>query len=616
MSTIRKLFLFAVIFSICSQFSQAQEIPNAPNPKTEYKGNNTDDPNDVSGLPAPNEYSPEAVQIMNQIKTLREQNNPAMRNLINDLNAQLNTLTQNEVTMTPDPDVVLQRPPETNPPFQTDAVGNVLVHAINSSNNYGIATATEQRGSTAGRIWVALGVRGTGADTVRYYRSDNDGATWVLHGFFTLIGRTIDRDALDMEIIENTTGEKYIYVSYSYVASGNQDVGLLVLQSPTFGGVGVTLAWPGVAATQYYDLRITSDNAIYTSNAYLYLVASVDSTAGANHIATQKTARITNPYQTTITFSYRPERLWWNSSALYAQTLQSDIAYFQNGSDSIIVSFSGVRDSTSLFFSKADISGSVGNPAGAGAFVGGSSANDEKEYARLSTNGNGNGSVICVFRQRTGNWNVKYFRTTNFGNFNTIAGQSTLWGSSTTNYQPDIVGVRNTNRHYFAFSNGGDSVHYVAVTAGGGTNHYQKLNAIFSSGIQGPKPGFRYTSGDSCFVVYTETGPSDVWVANGCTGAIVGIHNNQTPVNYSLSQNYPNPFNPSTSIKFEIPKDGLVKVVVYDILGKEVATLVNDKRAAGSYIIDFNAAGLSSGVYFYKLIANEFTDIKKMTLIK
>ena len=60
-------------------------------------------------------------------------------------------------------------------------------------------------------------------------------------------------------------------------------------------------------------------------------------------------------------------------------------------------------------------------PNGAGGFIGGSNPSDEKEYARLSSNGNDNGSIVCVFRQNTGNWNVKYFRTTNFGNFNTIA---------------------------------------------------------------------------------------------------------------------------------------------------------------------------------------------------
>ena len=138
----------------------------------------------------------------------------------------------------------------------------------------------------------------------------------------------------------------------------------------------------------------------------------------------------------------------------------------------------------------------------------------------------------------------------------------------------------------------------------------------FLQGLQGSKPGFRFANNDSCFALYAASGPASIWAAYGCSGSIVGIHNTQTPVQYKLSQNYPNPFNPSTSIRFEIPKSGFVKLAVYDILGKEVATLVNDKREAGSYYVDFNASGLSSGVYFYKLITNDFTDIKKMMLLK
>ena len=90
----------------------------------------------------------------------------------------------------------------------------------------------------------------------------------------------------------------------------------------------------------------------------------------------------------------------------------------------------------------------------------------------------------------------------------------------------------------------------------------------------------------------------------------------QTPGRYDLSQNYPNPFNPSTQIRFSIPKAEMVKLAVYDILGKEVRTLINENRAAGTYNVDFNGAGLSSGIYFYRLTAGEFSEVKKMTLIK
>ncbi|MBL8006199.1 MAG: T9SS type A sorting domain-containing protein [Ignavibacteria bacterium] len=92
--------------------------------------------------------------------------------------------------------------------------------------------------------------------------------------------------------------------------------------------------------------------------------------------------------------------------------------------------------------------------------------------------------------------------------------------------------------------------------------------------------------------------------------------NNGTPEGFSLSQNYPNPFNPETKIQFQIQKASDVKLTVFDQLGRTVASLVNERLAAGTYETEFNAAGIVSGVYFYKLEAGDFSEIKKMMLIK
>jgi hypothetical protein len=92
--------------------------------------------------------------------------------------------------------------------------------------------------------------------------------------------------------------------------------------------------------------------------------------------------------------------------------------------------------------------------------------------------------------------------------------------------------------------------------------------------------------------------------------------NNNVIVEYSLSQNFPNPFNPITKIRYTIPKTSFVTLKVYDVLGREAATVVNQENPAGNYEAKFNAAGLSSGIYFYKLQAGNYTEIKKMILIK
>jgi hypothetical protein len=88
------------------------------------------------------------------------------------------------------------------------------------------------------------------------------------------------------------------------------------------------------------------------------------------------------------------------------------------------------------------------------------------------------------------------------------------------------------------------------------------------------------------------------------------------PVTYELSQNYPNPFNPTTTIRYQLPKDGMVTLKVYDILGAEVATLVNEEKIVGRYEVSFDASRLASGVYIYRLQANDYIAVKKMVLLK
>jgi Secretion system C-terminal sorting domain len=88
------------------------------------------------------------------------------------------------------------------------------------------------------------------------------------------------------------------------------------------------------------------------------------------------------------------------------------------------------------------------------------------------------------------------------------------------------------------------------------------------------------------------------------------------PAEFSLKQNYPNPFNPTTSIRYSIPRAEHVTLKIYDVLGKEAASLVDENKEAGSYNITFNASGLASGIYYYRITAGEFTEVKKLMLLK
>jgi len=91
---------------------------------------------------------------------------------------------------------------------------------------------------------------------------------------------------------------------------------------------------------------------------------------------------------------------------------------------------------------------------------------------------------------------------------------------------------------------------------------------------------------------------------------------NSVPTDYKLYQNYPNPFNPVTNLKFAIPKNGFVSLKVYDLLGKEVLTLVNENKQPGNYSVSFDGSNLASGIYFYKLEAGDFVQTRRMMLLK
>jgi len=113
-------------------------------------------------------------------------------------------------------------------------------------------------------------------------------------------------------------------------------------------------------------------------------------------------------------------------------------------------------------------------------------------------------------------------------------------------------------------------------------------------------------------------GNSEIYYKRNPTANSIGIQNISTeiPSSYSLSQNYPNPFNPFTNVKFSIVKSRQVKLIVYDIKGREVQTLVNETLQPGTYETSFDGSTLNSGVYFYKLVTDGFTVTKKMILIK
>ena len=149
-----------------------------------------------------------------------------------------------------------------------------------------------------------------------------------------------------------------------------------------------------------------------------------------------------------------------------------------------------------------------------------------------------------------------------------------------------------------------------------GTPMYKK-NGVASTGTLAPVSAI-YSEGNLKYSAFAYAGVGPAGVYYNMESLVTGITpvSNEVPSLFRLEQNYPNPFNPVTNIKFAVAKTGNVTLKVFDISGREVALLINEELNAGTYNFDFNASHLASGIYFYKLITNNYADTKKMVLVK
>jgi len=217
-----------------------------------------------------------------------------------------------------------------------------------------------------------------------------------------------------------------------------------------------------------------------------------------------------------------------------------------------------------------------------------------------------------------------------------------------------------TSEDYCTIKYNSSGVHQWVARYNGPGNNYDYANSIAVDGSGNVYvTGYSFGSGtsdDYCTIKYNSSGVQQ-WVAryngpgNGSDGAYsialdgsgnvyvtgrstgngtnwdyctikysqgVGIKKISTeiPSLFSLSQNYPNPFNPNTKIKFDLPKNVNVKLTLYDMLGREIETLVNEQLNAGSYEVNWDGTKYTSGVYYYRLNAGEFVETKKMILMK
>jgi len=190
--------------------------------------------------------------------------------------------------------------------------------------------------------------------------------------------------------------------------------------------------------------------------------------------------------------------------------------------------------------------------------------------------------------------------------------------SSTATFENTQVNSNGSNDIYLAkYTPGGN---FLSIITAGGTSTDAALGLVTDAGNNLYMSGVFSNSVDFGNFNVTSHGVTDVFVLK--ISPLVGIVNENTNADmFSLGQNYPNPFNPVTKIRFDIPSNekretSNVKLVIYDLLGREIATLVNGRYKPGTYEVNWDAANYPSGIYFYTLTSGNFSDTKKMILLK
>ena len=491
------------------------------------------------------------------------------------------------------------------------------------------ATTTEQSGTNVGRAWVVFthGFYLVGPDTLDIYYT-TDGENYTYYGSGILGSNEQFGFDLDVEIIEKQSGEKTLYALYTYHGNSGYRIGGIKFRIDQIDASIFSLTWPGQTSNEkYYNVHITSDNSFDSTSTWLYIACSMDSIGtNGNWFYGQKFAFIDQTTQPgTPNINYRAQVLpvYWQSGDNYnSRELKTDIAYYKsmNNDARLIFTYSNIPDSTKIWLSSCGINGT--NAMSIGTL--GSTYNIT--YSAIAApGGEGNSQLMVVGIQNFGNsgdWDLVSYKTLDGGSNWDVTFIEGF--SSTTDRQPilpDIFCKRNDVDNYrVSYTMGKWDVGYIVdsimfVKSTGNVANSWDLPMNISNDGYISKAGFIGNTNDDCFVLWQNKFELTLYVTY-CDVSLDVDDKDQLPNNMSLSNNYPNPFNPSTKIEYKIPETGRVLLKVYDLLGREVVTLVNEEKPAGSYDITFDANKLPSGVYYYRLASENFIETKKMVLIK
>ncbi|CAN5592377.1 hypothetical protein BH10BAC5_BH10BAC5_07220 [soil metagenome] len=539
----------------------------------------------------------------------------------------------------------------THPQIISQSVDNFIYKTINSevSNpvkdlnltklSGGIIIANSvSRERFTGQIYAALGIFGSGNDdTLKIYRSVDNGIHFTLINTITAVGLSITRNNVDIEAVSQGDST-FAFVGMSYIISGTY---LSVIYRVREDGLQPSsFIYPGTTTKRYVNMRITSDNSKYLGSTYIYVSVVLDSiVAGARNLRS-KLGIIKNPFGHPMTLTSGYQEALTGRYAYYvagtapdSATFETDIAYVNNTGDSDQVYTLSVVRGAVVFGGGSWLAFTRSNDYGATAPATFTNTTDTKlkERPRIASTGFSNNSLMCITRRLFGggDWDPYYFYSAQINAAAPTFTSGFVDSSSDTTYGVSVAGLQRGNGSYlFAFNNL-KGLNTSTINIRGFNNNVLGFTVqsnpvnIPGTNIYGiPDAGFRNVNNDSCFVLWAGDVGIGSYVTGGCGGTFTGVGNNTTEIkDFRLDQNYPNPFNPTTNISYNIPSSGSVKIVVYDVLGSEVATVLNENKTAGYYSTVFDGKNLASGAYYYKITftsgdSKSFSQTKKMLLIK
>ena len=488
--------------------------------------------------------------------------------------------------------------------------------------HFGQAVATVPSGTLAGRIYVAVGQYAANPypDTAKIFYSTNNGLSWVYYSYWFMPGANMDFRANEMDITilyDGTTAWLFGVSSIDWISNNNKRVIFWRYNLTTNDFYRTTLSWPGAPITNLdYNGRLATDNDIYVQSPFIYLSVSSDSSISGSsyHINRTKLAVVQSPFSVSPAIAYRNLGLNYtgNTPSLY---VYSDVAYVYTGMNRVfvIMSIDGITVINLYYTEDFGVSysgyyGLYGNYPLRGSSL-------------ASVVNENNPKLMIVNRAYTENWDIIYYYSSNGGT------NAASWTNGYVEHSiyksagyPNVTWVKGSLTDFktaFTLDSGGITRAYYAGWNGSFWYSPSRMpvgNLQADTTFNSPVAGYRIGGGDNCLTIWNNFYP--IYASHNCLTTVGTSGNNNIPETYNLHQNYPNPFNPSTSIKFDIPGQSFVKITVYDITGKEIESLVNDVKEPGTYEVLWDGSKHASGVYMYKIDAGQFSDVRKMVLIK